>query len=132
MPAAAAAARVRYTAQVKFGPEIENTIKLAMESIPREIADTAPDVVVGIRPEHLEVDGLGAEIEVEVVEDLGSDAFIYGRLVAGAANTTTADKPIVARVDWRSAPNRGTRVHLRPSPGHIYFFANHPTGIRLR
>src|SRR5258705_89778 len=44
--------------------------------IPREVANTAPEVVVGIRPEHFEVDGLGVEIEVEVVEDLGSDAFI--------------------------------------------------------
>ena len=99
--------------------------------IPREVANTAPEVVVGIRPEHLEVDGLGVEIEVEVVEDLGSDAFIYGRLVAGA-NNPASDKPIVARVDWRSAPERGTRMHLRPSPGHIYFFASNPAGRRLK
>src|SRR5258708_1986255 len=98
--------------------------------IPREIADTAT-VVVGIRAEHFEVDGLGVEIEVEVVEDLGSDAFIYGRLVAGADNTTS-DKPIVARVDWRSAPERGTRIHVRPSPDHILFFANDPAGRRLK
>jgi multiple sugar transport system ATP-binding protein len=98
--------------------------------IPRGIADTAAEVVVGIRPEHFDVDGLGIEIEVEVVEELGSDAFIYGRLVAGPDNTT-ADKPIIARADWRKPPERGTRTHLRPSPGHIYFFANDPVGLRL-
>src|ERR1700681_4712015 len=91
--------------------------------IPREIADTATKVIVGIRPEHFDVGGLGVEIEVEVVEELGSDAFIYGRLVAGPDSTTT-DKPIVARADWRRPPERGTRTHLRPSPGHTYFFAN--------
>jgi multiple sugar transport system ATP-binding protein len=99
--------------------------------IPREIADTAAEVVVGIRPEHFDIDGLGVEIEVEVVEELGSDAFIYGRLVAGSDNTT-ADKPIIARADWRKPPERGTRTRLRPSAGHIYFFANNPAGRRLR
>jgi multiple sugar transport system ATP-binding protein len=99
--------------------------------IPREIADTAPEVVVGIRPEHFEVDGLGVEIEVEVVEDLGSEAFIYGRLIAGP-HDATADKPIIARADWRNPPERGARIHLRPSPGHIHFFASDPAGRLLR
>jgi multiple sugar transport system ATP-binding protein len=113
-------------------PILNQSVKLGdwIIPIPREIANTARKVVVGIRPEHFEVDGLGVEIEVEVVEDLGSDAFIYGRLVAGADNPTS-DKPIVARVDWRNAPERGTRMHLRPSPGHILFFADNPVGSRL-
>jgi multiple sugar transport system ATP-binding protein len=98
--------------------------------VPREIADTAAEVGVGIRPEHFDVDGLGVEIEVEMVEELGSDAFIYGRVVAGPHHTTT-DEPIIARADWRKPPERGTRTHLRPSPGHIQFFANDPTGRRL-
>jgi multiple sugar transport system ATP-binding protein len=100
-------------------------------SIPRKIADTATEVVVGVRPEDFEIGGLGVEIEVEVVEELGSDAFIYGRLVAGADNAS-ADKLIVARADWRSPPERGARIHLRPSPGQIYFFANDRAGRRLR
>jgi multiple sugar transport system ATP-binding protein len=99
--------------------------------VPREIADTAAEVVVGIRPEHFDVDSLGIEIEVDVVEELGSEAYIYGRMVA-TPDHTTAGKPIIARVDWRNPPDRGTRAHLRPSPGHIYFFANDPTGSRLR
>jgi len=115
-------------------PVLNQTVSLGdwIIPIPREIADTAAEVVVGIRPEHFDIDGLGVEIEVEVVEELGSDAFIYGRLVTGADNTTTAAKLIVARVDWRRPPERGARIHLRPSPGHIVFFANDPTGSRLR
>ena len=115
-------------------PVLNQTVSLGdwIIPIPREIADTAAEVVVGIRPEHFDIDGLGVEIEVEVVEELGSDAFIYGRLVTGADNTTTAAKPIVARVDWRRPPERGARIHLRPSPGHIVFFANNPAGSRLR
>jgi multiple sugar transport system ATP-binding protein len=87
-------------------------------------------VGVGVRPEHFDVDGVGVEIEVEMVEELGSDAFIYGRVVADPHNTTT-DKPIIARADWRKPPERGTRTHLRPIPGHIQFFANDPAGRRL-
>jgi multiple sugar transport system ATP-binding protein len=98
--------------------------------VPREIADTAGEVGVGIRPEHLDVDGVGVEIEVEMVEELGSDAFIYGRVVAGPLNTT-ADEPIIARAHWRNPPEPGTRTHLRPNSGHIQFFANDPTGRRL-
>ena len=115
-------------------PVLNQTVSLGdwIIPIPREIADTAAEVVVGIRPEHFDIDGLGVEIEVEVVEELGSDAFIYGRPVTGADNTTTAAKPIVARVDWRRPPERGARIHLRPSPGHIVFFASNPTGSRLR
>ena len=101
-----------------------------MIPIPRGIADTATEVVVGIRPEHFDICGLGVEIEVEVVEELGSEAFIYGRLVAGA-DITTADKLIVARADWRSPPVRGARVHLRPTPSQILFFANDRAGRRL-
>jgi multiple sugar transport system ATP-binding protein len=80
--------------------------------------------------EHFDVNGLGVEIEVEMVEELGSDAFIYGRVVAGP-DYTTADNPIIARADWRKPPERGTRTHFRPNPGYIYFFANEPTGRRL-
>ena len=113
-------------------PIINRSVSLGdwIIAVPREIADAATEVVVGIRPEHFDVDGHGVEIVVEVVEELGSDAFIYGRVVAGPDNAT-ADNPIIARADWRSPPTRGTRTHLRPSPGHVYFFANDPTGRRL-
>src|SRR6202000_1735850 len=40
--------------------------------LPREIADSATEVVVGVRPEHFELGGLGVEMEVDVVEELGA------------------------------------------------------------
>ena len=48
--------------------------------LPREIAGTASEVVVGVRPEHFELGSLGVEMEIDVVEELGADAYLYGRI----------------------------------------------------
>ncbi|MFI9507103.1 ABC transporter ATP-binding protein [Nocardia sp. NPDC052566] len=91
--------------------------------VPRSVADAAEgSVVVGIRPEHLEIGGAGVEMEVDVVEELGSDAYIYGRTTAnGLANG--AGETIVARADWRNPPSKGTRVRLSTDADHTYFFS---------
>ncbi|MEV6431346.1 sn-glycerol-3-phosphate ABC transporter ATP-binding protein UgpC [Nocardia sp. NPDC051463] len=88
--------------------------------VPRSVADAAEgSVAVGIRPEHLELGGdTGIELEVDVVEELGSDAYIYGRAVDGDSGET-----IVARADWRSPPAKGDRVRLSTSAEHTYFFS---------
>ena len=89
-------------------------------SLPRTVADAAgSSVTVGIRPEHLDTTSSGIEVEVDVVEELGSDAFIYGRPVGNSAGVDT----IVARADWRNPPAKGSRIHLAVSDEHIYFFA---------
>ena len=48
--------------------------------LPREIAGAASEVVVGVRPEHFELGSLGVEMEVDVVEELGADAYLYGQI----------------------------------------------------
>ncbi|TQF74624.1 sn-glycerol-3-phosphate ABC transporter ATP-binding protein UgpC [Rhodococcus spelaei] len=76
------------------------------------------EVVLGIRPEHLELADSGMEMEVDVVEELGSDAYIYGRMaVAGAAQTVTA------RADWRKPPQKGDRVNLHVDPAEVHLFS---------
>jgi multiple sugar transport system ATP-binding protein len=86
-------------------------------------AISGPDVVVGIRPEHLEVGGPGFEIAVDVVEELGADAYVYGRIVDGA-------DPVIARTDGLDPPQRGSRVRLRPAPDQIHFFGANGRPIR--
>ena len=57
----AAAARARDSAQVKIGPEIERSIKLAMESIPREIAfemNGSRPRIVGTTMRRMRFDGM--------------------------------------------------------------------------
>ncbi|UVY83274.1 sn-glycerol-3-phosphate ABC transporter ATP-binding protein UgpC [Brachybacterium sp. NBEC-018] len=77
-------------------------------------------VTVGVRPEDLELvgDGQGLAVEVDVVEELGADAYVYGRL-AGADETA---KPVIARVDGRRPPMKGETVHFRPKEGHLHLF----------
>ncbi|BCI87953.1 hypothetical protein NIIDMKKI_31590 [Mycobacterium kansasii] len=80
--------------------------------IPREIATGAAEIVVGIRPEHFEVGTVGVEIEVDVVEELGADAYLYGR-ISGAGQL--AGQSIVARTDGRQPPERGAGCVCTPT-----------------
>jgi multiple sugar transport system ATP-binding protein len=95
--------------------------------VPREITDTRAELVIGIRPEHLDVAPTGVEMQIDVVEELGADAYLYGR-ITGADNTF--GQPIVARADGQDPPARGSRVRLHPQPGHLHFFG--VDGHRLR
>src|SRR6201993_5027804 len=87
--------------------------------LPREVAGAASEVVVGVRPEHFELGGLGVEMEVDVVEELGADAYLYGRITDAGM---VIDQPVVARADGRRVPEKGSRVRLHPEPGHLHFF----------
>jgi multiple sugar transport system ATP-binding protein len=87
--------------------------------LPREVASTAREVVIGVRPEHFELGGLGVEMEVDVVEELGADAYLYGRITDSG---NVIDAPIVARADGTNPPQKGSRVRLHPEPGHLHFF----------
>ncbi|MCX4096372.1 ABC transporter ATP-binding protein [Nocardia sp. alder85J] len=86
--------------------------------VPREVADAAAggSVVVGIRPEHFEIADNGIAVEVDVVEELGSDAYVYGRTLGDSGET------VVSRVDWRNPPARGEKLSLRADAERTYFF----------
>jgi multiple sugar transport system ATP-binding protein len=102
-------------------PVVDHRVALGDWSVPlpREIAAATTEIVVGFRPEHLEIGGTGVEIQVDVVEELGADAYLYGR-ITGADNTFS--HPIVARTGGQDPPPRGARVRLHPQPGHLHFF----------
>jgi multiple sugar transport system ATP-binding protein len=87
--------------------------------VPREITDTTAELVIGIRPEHLDIGGTGVEMQIDMVEELGADAYLYGR-IAGPDNAF--GQLVVARADGQDPPSRGSRVRLRPQPGHLHFF----------
>ena len=87
--------------------------------VPRDVVGrvTESEVTLGIRPEHLEIASDGIPMDVDVVEELGSEAYVYGRAVVGGR-----DQQIVARSDWRSPPQKGERVHLRFDPDRVHVF----------
>jgi len=76
-------------------------------------------VVLGFRPEALELADEGMPAYVEVVEELGADAFVFcsAQLEDGAENTR-----LVARTEARNSPAQGDRVTLkvRPDEAHVF------------
>ncbi len=89
-------------------------------------ANGRSEIIVGVRPEALELGSEGLEAAVEVVEELGADAFVF-------CTTELPGGPvrIVARVEARHAPPRGERVRVRPSPDHDLHFFDADSGVRL-
>ena len=76
-------------------------------------------VIVGVRPEDVAISksGEGLTVEVDVVEELGADGYLYGHTEINGKRTD-----IVARVDGRSHPNAGETVVLAPVPHHVHAF----------
>jgi multiple sugar transport system ATP-binding protein len=87
------------------------------------------EVTLGVRPESLELGagGDGIAARVEVVEELGSDAYAFCSADIGAADGAVR---LVARTDARRPPARADNVRLRPVAAEAHAF--HPeSGERL-
>lgn len=69
--------------------------------------------------------GRGLATEVDVVEELGADAYVYGTSEIGGER-----RPIIARVDGRNVPDKGSVLHFAPRQGHLHLFAG-DTGERI-
>ena len=82
-------------------------------------------VTVGIRPEKLSVSEHGLVVDVDVVEELGSDGYLYGR-----AQLDGSEQNIVVRVDAINHPNAGDTIHLIADPDAVHVF-DAESGARL-
>lgn len=82
---------------------------------------------LGFRPEDIEIVGVGegVEITVDVVEELGADAYIYASAELGGETQT-----VVVRVDGRTPPARGQRINIAPRLQHVHLFDT-DSGLRL-
>jgi multiple sugar transport system ATP-binding protein len=101
-------------------------------ALPQEVAAAAKarglqDVIVGLRPESLELGAAadGIDAEVEIVEELGADAYAFC-----AAQSEGEETKLIARTDWRRPPDRGARVSLVPRAGEAHVF-DPSTGDRI-
>jgi multiple sugar transport system ATP-binding protein len=92
----------------------------AMNLVPGEAVGIGGNgKIVGFRPEHLEVGqpGDGIHATVEVVEDVGADAYVFCSTELGGETTK-----LVARTEVRKAPKQGEHVALRPRADEAHLF----------
>ncbi|HEU4533290.1 MAG TPA: sn-glycerol-3-phosphate ABC transporter ATP-binding protein UgpC, partial [Polyangiaceae bacterium] len=73
-------------------------------------------ITVGVRPESFRAAGPDEEagalpVEILVVEELGADAYLYGRARVGDAS-----HDVIARTVGRTGPTKGETVKLVPKP----------------
>jgi len=79
-------------------------------------AETGRRVLVGMRPEHLELAAEGpVKVEVQLLERLGADTILHGRL---GGNGTI----LTARGAGTLAPALGERLNFAIRPEHIHLF----------
>jgi multiple sugar transport system ATP-binding protein len=114
-------------------PITDGGVKFGNSVVPvdRDALAAAPDktVTVGVRPEHFDVAGSesdqGLAVTVNVVEELGADAYVYGTAKVGAES-----KDLVVRVSGRDVPEKGSTLHIVPRSGETHVFST-STGERL-
>ena len=105
---------------VQFG---NTTIKIDSAVLGKTKAKQA---TIGLRPEDLVItknDGIA--VHVNIVEELGADAFLYG-----TAEVDGEKVDVIARVGAKSSLRLGDKVYLKPQGGitHVFDIA---TGLRL-
>jgi multiple sugar transport system ATP-binding protein len=91
-------------------------------------------VRVGFRPESLiPCDSSASQaiaVQVDLVEELGADAFIHGHTDGDPEDSVHIPDRVVARIDPRSVPSVGSTLRFAVRPGELHLF--HPeTGARL-
>ena len=93
--------------------------------LPSGLPTTNGSVVLGLRPEALELSRGGIDAQVEIVEEIGADAYVF--CVADYQGETVK---LVARTETRRAPEREARVSLCPRVDEAHLF-DAGTGARL-
>ncbi|RBY85932.1 ABC transporter ATP-binding protein [Blastococcus sp. TF02A-26] len=115
---------------VVTGPAVEGGVRLggAVLPVPRDqLARAAAGtgrVTVGFRPEDVQLVGPGAGVPVvvNVVEQLGSDAFLYTKLAAEHTDDVLHPSDVVVRTEPRTAPAQGDQLHITVREGRLHVF----------
>ena len=97
-------------------------------------ASAGNSVTIGIRPEGFAPSSAGFDVVVEVVEELGADAFVYGKPADASvkfAHSTDEGAQVILRWDPKNPPKPGTTVTVSAIPSAIHFF-DATTGERLK
>jgi multiple sugar transport system ATP-binding protein len=114
---------------VEGGGQVKGTVvPVDREIMGKATAEGLKTIHLGFRPEDLTLndDSTGIPVEVNLVEELGADAYVYGEVVL----TDGGRKDIIVRTDGRRPPGRGETVHVTIKPGHAHVFST-ASGLRL-
>ena len=108
-------------------------VPLAPETLAAIVPEDNGKITIGFRPEGLEPVSADTEghipVQVDFVEELGSDAFIYGHLAGAAEGDTLGSgaegrgQQMIVRVPPRTAPERGSVVYVQIAPGQQHSFS---------
>jgi multiple sugar transport system ATP-binding protein len=91
------------------------------------------EITVGVRPEGFTPASDGFHVLVEVVEELGSDAFVYGKPAdtnVKFANASDEGAQIIVRWDPKNPPKPGETISVTANPNAVHLF-NSTTGERI-
>ena len=114
-------------------------IQLSKATLDAITPEDGGKVTIGFRPESLDVvsaqDEHSIPVRLSFVEELGSDAYIYGELVGAEESEAKLgsgedSSQIIVRVPPRTAPEPGETVYVRIRPGQEHIFSA-STGKRL-
>ncbi|MBA2443792.1 MAG: sn-glycerol-3-phosphate ABC transporter ATP-binding protein UgpC [Nocardioidaceae bacterium] len=105
-------------------------IRLAVSAADRS-GQSGP-VVLGIRPENFEVSDSneGIPVKVSLVEELGADAFLYGKADDASGDKIASGTDITIRVEARRNFEKGQTVMVTAEPKEIHVF-DAATGQRV-
>ncbi len=87
-------------------------------------AKASGPITVGVRPEAWRVieegegtPGAGLPVKVTVIEELGSDAYVYG-----TCDVEGTPEQVVVRVQARRFLDKGATIHVTTDPHHVHVF----------
>lgn len=114
------------------------SIPLSDEVLSRIAPEDNGQVILGFRPEALELVDASVEhtipVEVDFVEELGSDSFVYGHLAGGGWREVGRDEGAAGQIVVRTPPLSGARegdiIHARIVDGGLHAFSK-ATGTRI-
>ncbi len=114
-------------------------IQLSREALASLKAEDKNSVVLGFRPESLDRSTANADgaipIQVDIVEELGSDAYVYGSVPNEFGESkdihfAAGDSQMVVRIDPRDVPKKGDTIWVTIREGEQHTFSS-ATGLRL-
>jgi multiple sugar transport system ATP-binding protein len=100
-------------------------VRIALPAEAAQATSARGRITVGLRPDALELAPDGLPARVEVVEDVGAEAYAIC-----TAELSGGERRLIARVDSRRPPARGEAVRLRPIGEEAHLF-DPETGERL-